>query len=254
MKRNGFYSRLVLAGTHDGQWERQAFLRHLQAQGALISQKEGEDISATVLPTFYQGPCHPQFAKSPGKLLPQALSKAVILYFHATVDPHAVTFVDSHSLKGAKERNVLSIPEYCLASWPKMKRQRTSTAQHTFLWFAQCHLDTDSREAWWPGCKMIPILPCSVCILPLFPEAVTAHLLPQSVALLETWLAVPLRDHHILNCRAPQMCPSGLVPSLGFSNKLGMKLLLRPALPLWTWVLVLSEEPSLGIEEHLCHY
>ena len=202
--------------------------------GALISQKEGEDISPTVLPMFYQGLCHPYFAESPGKLLAQVLSKAVILYFFATADAHAVMFVDSCSLKEVKERNVLSIPEYCLASWPKMKRQRTSTDQHTFLWFAPCCADTGSREMWRPGYKMITILPCSVCILPLFPEAITAHLFPQSVALLETWLTIPLRDHHILNSRSPRMCPSVLVPSLGFADKLNLKLLLRLELQWWT--------------------
>lgn len=52
------------------------------------SQKEGEGISALVLPLFYQGPCQPSFASSPGKLLPQALSKAMILYLLAILDTH----------------------------------------------------------------------------------------------------------------------------------------------------------------------
>lgn len=52
------------------------------------SQKEGEAISAPVLPLFYQGPCQPSFASSPVKLLPQALLKAMILYRLAIVDTH----------------------------------------------------------------------------------------------------------------------------------------------------------------------
>ena len=167
---------------------------------------------------FYQGLCHPYFAESPGKLLPQVLSKAVILYFFATADPHAVMFVDSCSLKEVKDRHILRIPEYFLASWPKMKRQRTLTNQHTFLWFAPCRADTGSRETWWPGYKVITILPCSMCILPPFPEAITTHLFPQSVAILETWFTIPLRDHHILNPRSPHMYPSMLVPSLRFAD------------------------------------
>lgn len=187
MKRNDFYSRLVLflqihmmVGVNGKPFSGTSRNRSTHFT------KGGRGYFSYCLAHVLPRTLHPYFAESPGKLLAQVLSKAVILYFFATADAHAVMFVDSCSLKEVKERNVLSIPEYCLASWPKMKRQRTSTDQHTFLWFAPCCADTGSREMWRPGYKMITILPCSVCILPLFPEAITAHLFPQSVALLET--------------------------------------------------------------------
>lgn len=205
------------------------------------SQKEREDISSTVLPLFYQGPCHPHFAKS-GKLLTQALSKAMILYLRSTVDPHLL-FVDSYSLKEVR-REMSSASQN--TPWRVGQRWKDRGPQLTSIhYFGLQHAmqPANSSETWWPGYKMKTILPSSMCFLPLFHEAhmplLSAHLLPQSVALLEQWVRIPLRGPSYFKLYLPQICPGVLVPVLGFSDKWWVKPSFRLEPQLWTPVLVL---------------